>query len=92
MWRKALQGRALRQSFASQAKVKLGEVPQSSVDELGRTTTRAAGKVTFFQESNPQTPRSGVERDAGPGDATADNRDVEQLGPHSLDLFLPLTE
>ena len=56
----------------------LGQVAQAAVDELGAPAARAPGQVAALDERDAQPARGGVQRDAGAGDAAADDEEVER--------------
>ena len=55
------------------------------MNELGRLGRRARGEVVALDERNLETTRRGIERDTGPGDATADDNEVEGLVAEAIE-------
>src|SRR5207237_4957812 len=80
--------RPFRDGLARQAEPVLSEVAETAVNELGGAATRPAGKIVFLDQSDLQAPRRRVEGDSGSGDSTADDDQVELLGPRARDLVL----
>ena len=70
---------ALEQRLAHQPEVEVLEVAQAAVDELARAAGGAGGVVGALEQRHAVAAAGGVEGDAGPGDAAADDGDVEAL-------------
>ena len=68
---------ALEQRLADQPEVEVLEVAKAAVDELARPARRPAGVVATLEQGDAVAARRGVEGDAGAGDASADDGDVE---------------
>ncbi len=66
------------------------QVAKAPVYELGGLRRGAGGEVPLLDEGRPQPAGGGVEGDTGPGDATADDQDVEGLRRQSLEGHLPV--
>lgn len=79
---------ALEQGFPDQADVEVLEVAQPAVDHLRRTRGGADRKVTAFEQRHRISPRGGIERDSGTGDATTDDDHLEFLAGDGLDRLL----
>jgi hypothetical protein len=79
MGRELDEQRALEQRLAHQAEVEVLQVAQAAVDQLGGTARGAGGEVGALDQGHAVAARGGVERDAGPGDATADDGEVERV-------------
>jgi hypothetical protein len=62
------------------------------MNQLRRTRACAAREVAFLYERNLETSRCGVERDPCASDATANHRKIEDLAPHTIEVFGPTTE
>jgi hypothetical protein len=60
-----------------QPEVEVLQVAQAAVDELARAARGAGRVVGTLQQRDAVAARRGVERDAGAGDAAADDDDVE---------------
>ena len=70
-----------RSTADSQARpdVAVLEVAQAAVDELRAPAARAVREVAALEQRDRQAAAGGVERDAGAGDAAADDHDVDDL-------------
>ena len=71
---------ALVQRLAHEADVALREVAHAAVHELSGARARALAEVVRLDENDGKAARRGVERDAEPGGAAADDRQVPRLG------------
>ena len=76
---------AFGECFVDEPEVALLQVAQAAVDHLRRLRRRARREVVPLDEAHPQAARGGVERDAAPGDPTADDQHVERLVLHAGD-------
>ena len=76
---------ALEQRLADEAEVEVLQVAQAAVDELARARRGAGGVVGLLDQRDRVAARGGVERDAGAGDAAADDEHVELLGGQGVD-------
>ena len=75
----------LGEGFVDELDVALLQVTEPAVNELGRLGRRARGEVVAFDERHLETTRRGIERDAGAGDATADDNEVEGLVAEAIE-------
>ncbi len=66
------------QGFVDQVEVAVFQVAQAAVDELGRETAGAGGEVALVDQSDAQAAQHGVQRDAGAGDAAAEDEQIER--------------
>ena len=55
------------------------EIPQPPVDQFAGAARSAGGEVALLDEGDRETAARGVESDAAPGHAAADDHDVEHL-------------
>jgi hypothetical protein len=69
----------LVERFVDQTELALLEVAEPAVDELRALRTGPRGEVAAFHQRGAESPGRGVERDAGTGDATPDDQDVERF-------------
>ena len=70
---------ALDHAFPNHREVKLGQVANAAVGELGGFATGATGEIGFFHQSNPIAACGGIQGDARPGDATSDHQHIKLL-------------
>ena len=70
---------ALGERFVDEPDFLLLQVADAAVHELRRLRRRARREVALVDERDAQAARRGVERDAGAGDAAADDEHVEVL-------------
>ena len=70
---------ALGEALANEAEVMLLQVTQATVHHLGRLGGRAGRKVAPFHSAVRSPLEAGVERNAGPGDPSPHDDDVEAL-------------
>ena len=75
--RRAAEDLALAQGLVDEADLPLLQVAQPPVDQLGRLARGARGEVVALDQGGAQAPRGGVEGHPHPGDAAADDQDVE---------------
>jgi hypothetical protein len=68
---------ALAQRLVHEADLALLQVAQAAVDQLGGLGGGARGEVVALDQGGLQAPGGGVEGHAAPGDAAADDEDVE---------------
>src|SRR5262249_42677675 len=68
---------ALAQGLADEADVAEFEVAEPAVDELGGGAAGAGGEVALVDEADAEPAEGGVQRDAGAGDAAAEEEEVE---------------
>ena len=73
------QDAALDGALVGDVELALGEVAQPAVHELGAPAAGAEGDVVGVDGDDGQAAAGGVERDAGAGDAEADDEDVGGL-------------
>ena len=74
MRRVAAQPLPLGEGLVDEANVAVLEVAQAAVHHLRGLRRRARGEVVALDQGRAQAAASGVERDAGAGDAAADRR------------------
>jgi hypothetical protein len=79
---------ALKQRLADQAEVEVLQVSKPAVDHLRGAAGGTGGIVSAFHERHRVAPAGGVERRPGPGDAAADDDDVESLGGEGFEGVL----
>jgi len=80
VWRDGLEQKPpLVERLSHQSDVQSLEVPKPSVDQLAGTTRRACGEIAFLDQSDRETAAGGVESDAAPGHAAADDEHVERV-------------
>ncbi len=68
---------ALRGRLAHQGQVALGKIAQAAVDHLRGAAAGPGGEIAGLDQGHGETAHGGVAGDAGPGDAAADHRDIE---------------
>src|SRR4051812_8410351 len=68
------------------ADLSLGDVAQAAVRELARPPAGARREVAFVDEGDGQPATRGVERDAGAGDAAADDEHVNDLAAKRFEV------
>ena len=76
---------SLQQRLTDQAEVEVLQVAETTVDHLRGAAGGADGVVAALQQCHRVAARSGVEGDAGAGDAAADDDDLEVLAGNGLD-------
>jgi hypothetical protein len=76
---------ALQQRLADEAEVEVLQVAETAVDHLRGAAGGADGVVAALEQGDRVAARSGVEGDAGAGDAAADDDDLEVPSGDLLD-------
>ncbi len=65
------------QCFVDELEIAVFQVTQTAVNELRRKTARAGSEITLVDQGDAQAAQHGIERDAGTGDAAAENEQIE---------------
>ena len=78
---------AFAQRFVDQAHLKVLEVAQPAVDQLGRLRGGAGAEVAGFDERDRQTPGGRVHRCTGTGHAAADDQHVELFPAQASEIL-----
>src|SRR5437763_2265788 len=73
------QGTTFYQGFMHQGKVKIRKVADACMDELGRFTTCATGKVYFLNKRDLVTTRDSIQGYTSPCNAATDYQDIKLL-------------
>jgi hypothetical protein len=74
---------ALDAGLEDETEVAVLEVADAAVDEAGGAAGGAGGEVLALDEGDLETAEGGIAGDATPGDAAADDEEVEDLGGES---------
>jgi hypothetical protein len=81
----------LPQGLLDELEVALLQVAEPAVDQLRRSRGRARRQVAGLDQTDPQAPRSGIERGARPGDPPADDQHVERPRGQRVDDRVTVT-
>src|SRR5205807_8300010 len=68
-----------------QTKIAVLEVPEAAVDQARRVRRRARTEVAFLHQGDTQAAQRRVARDAGAGDAPADDEDIHRRLAHGCE-------
>src|SRR5690606_15584720 len=86
--RQVVDNSAFASNLLDKSEFKLLQVPESAVDQLGRTAARAGSKILLFHQRNLQATRSCIKGNTRTCDATTDNEQVKFFRPHAVQQLI----
>jgi hypothetical protein len=86
----AKEGLAFGEALEDKPDLILLQVAEAPVDELGGLRRRARGEIALVDDRSAKAPRRGVEGNACPCDAAADDQDVELLLAQPAESLTPV--